>query len=102
MRYSPDGNNKRTKEEAVVYFWFEYISECGAGEGGNVNLKEILPAVGFDSTPKIHFCDEERLPTVSTCDLSITFPRSMGLLSYKDFKTKMNDCILGSYGFGVV
>ena len=30
----------RTKEEAVVYFWFEYISECA--EGGDVSVKEIL------------------------------------------------------------
>ena len=48
----------RTKEEVVVYFWFEYISECA--EGGDVSVKEILkfftgsskiPATGFDGTP---------------------------------------------------
>ena len=46
-------------------------------------MKEILkfftgsskiPATGFDGTPKIYFCNEDRLPSVSTCDLSITFP----------------------------
>ena len=97
----------RTKEEAVVYFWFEYISECA--EGGDVSVKEILmfltgsskiPATGFDGTPKIYFCNEDHLPSVSTCDLSITFLRSMGLLPYQDFKVKMSEYILGSYGFG--
>ncbi len=34
--------------------------------------------------------DEERLLTVSTCALSITFPRSMGLLEYEEFKEKMD------------
>lgn len=109
VHYSPAGSNMRTKEEAIVYFWSEYVTECG--EGGDVSVREVLkffsgsskmPATGFNGTPKIFFCNEERLPSVSTCDLSITFPRSMGLLSYEDFKTKMSDCILGSYGFGNV
>ena len=26
--YSDNGSNNRTKEEAIVYFWFEYISNC--------------------------------------------------------------------------
>ena len=107
VKYSPNGSNYRTKEEAIVYYWFEYISDC-AENPSNVSVQEILkffsgsskmPASGFDGTPKIQFCNEDRLPSVSTCDLLITFPRPMGLLSYQDFKQKMTDCILGSYGF---
>ena len=107
VNYSPNGSNWRTKEEAIIYFWFEYITEC-AGGGDDVSMQEIfsgsskMPAEGFDGTPKIHFCEDDRLPTVSTCDLSITFPRSMGLLEYEQFKTKMTMCILGSYGYGNV
>lgn len=109
VQYSPNGSNKRTKEEAIVYFWFEYVSDCA--EGGDVSLQEILkflsgsskiPATGFDTMPKIRFCDDDRLPMVCTCDLTITFPLSMGLLQYENFKNKMNYCILGSYGFGTV
>ena len=28
VTYSDNGSNNRTKEEAIVYFWYEYISEC--------------------------------------------------------------------------
>lgn len=109
VEFSPNGSNKRTKEEAIVYYWFEYISDCA--EDSTVTVKEILkffsgsskmPAVGLDGTPKIRFCDEDRLPSVSTCDLSVVFSRQMGLIQYEDFKTKMTECILGSYGFGAV
>lgn len=57
VHFSPNGSNRRTKEEAVVYFWFEYISECA--DGGIVSVQEILkffsgsskmPATGFDGT----------------------------------------------------
>ncbi len=50
--------------------------------------------------PSVNFMDEERLPTVSTRALSITFPRSMGLLEYEEFKEKMDYCISSSHGFG--
>lgn len=48
-----------------------------------------IPVTGFDNTPKIRFTNDERLPTVSMCDISITFPRRMGLLDYENFKQKM-------------
>ena len=28
IQYSDNGSNNRTKEEAVVLFWFEYITNC--------------------------------------------------------------------------
>ena len=28
IQYSDNGSNNRTKEEAIMFFWFEYISEC--------------------------------------------------------------------------
>ena len=59
-----------------------------------------LPATGFTTTPSIQFIDMERLPKSSTCDLSITFPRSFGLLPYDEFRDKMDMCIKGSFGFG--
>ncbi len=107
--YSENGANNRTREEAIIYFWYEYVSKCAIRE--DVTLEEVLkfisgssrlPGTGFDKSPSIHFTDEERLPTVSTCDVSITFPRQMGLLTYEDFKSKMDFYILGSCGFGSV
>ena len=106
VQYSDNGSNNRTKEEAIVFYWYEYVLECD-----NVSVGDILkflsgssriPATGFDTTPKIRFTDEDCLPTVSTCDMSITFPRKMGLLNFEEFKNKLDFCILGSYGFGVV
>jgi len=61
-----------------------------------------MPAAGFDCIPSLHFTDAMRLPSSSTCDLSITFPRSYSLLAYDDFKMKMHDAVFGSCGFGAV
>ena len=61
-----------------------------------------LPATGLDYTPKIYFTNEDRLPHASTCALSITFPRSLGLLSYEDFQDKMDTYVLRFHGFGNV
>ena len=61
-----------------------------------------LPATGFPKNPAIFFCNEDRLPRASTCDISITFSRKLGILQYEEFKEKMDFCILGSYGFGSV
>lgn len=59
-----------------------------------------MPSTGFECTPKICFTDEDRLPFSSTCDLRITFPRSLAYLSYEEFKKKMDFCISCSCGFG--
>ena len=59
-----------------------------------------LPASGFDKMPKIHFTDDCILPKASTCDVNITFPRSFGKLLYPEFRTKLDMCILDSFGFG--
>ena len=59
-----------------------------------------LPAAGFHSTPMIKFTDEKCLPYSSTCDLSITFSRSFGHLTYTMFKVKMDMSIDNSFGFG--
>ena len=49
-----------------------------------------LPATGFATTPSIRFCNVDAFPVSSTCDVSITIPRSLGLLSYADFKKTMD------------
>ena len=50
----------------------------------------------------IYFTDIDQFPKVSTCDLSNTFSRKMGILSYEQFSEKMTFAIQGSKGFGIV
>ena len=109
IQYSANGSNNRTREEAVVYMWFEYITDSSGDNA--VKIEEILqfmsgsskiPATGFDGTPTIRFTDGDRLPKVSTCDLSITFSRKMGNLTYEQFNERMTLAIQGSKGFGLV
>ena len=49
-----------------------------------------IPAAGFDKVPKIYFTNTNQLPWASTCDLSITFPRNMGLLTEEEFRQKID------------
>jgi len=107
IQYSPNGSNCRTKEEALVMMFFEYITDCGVRQEVTVgdimkfiSGSEKIPATGFDNTPLIKFTDIYRLPTASTCDLSITFSRAWSMLSYDEFKDKMDDSIHNSHGYG--
>jgi len=107
VQYSPNGSNSRTKEEALVMMFFEYITDCGAREDVTVGsiLKfisgsEKIPATGFDSTPMIKFTDSNRLPITSVCDLSITFSRVWSTLNPEEFQGKMDYCINNSHGYG--
>lgn len=105
--YSSEGSNKRTAEEAIILNWNEYATESN---GSPVSVGDIvhfmsgsskLPAAGFNCQPSIHFTDDPCLPKASTCEISITFPRSFDLLCYEDFKEKMDMCICNSFGFGI-
>lgn len=109
VQYSHNGSNNLTKEETIVLHWNEYIYNCPST--GPVSLGDIMqfisvssrvPATEFDKTPSIKFTDVDCLPTVSTFNISITFPRKMAVMNYEEFQEKMDFCILGSYGFGKV
>lgn len=67
-----------------------------------------VPPMGYgDATPSIMFIanDEDepalsrKLPTVSTCSLTLRFPYYMQQLDVTEFKEKMDFAILGSQGF---
>ena len=109
IQYSDTGSHNRTHEEAVVYMWFEYITD--SSDESAVEIGEILqfmsgsskiPATGFDAIPIICFTDSDQLPKVSTCNLSITFSRKMGNLTYEHFSERITFAIQGSKGFGLV
>ena len=58
-----------------------------------------LPATGFTTRPSIHFSDIDAFPISSICDITITIPRSFGLLTYAEFKSRMDMAILDSFEF---
>ena len=109
IQYSDNGSNNRTKEEAIIFMWYDYITDCT--ERSDISLADILkfisgsskfPASGFGSLPKICFTNNDCFPYVSTCDIAITFPRLMASFSVDQFKERMDFCIEGSHGFGTV
>lgn len=59
IQYSDNGSNNRTKEEAIIFMWYDYITDCA--ERSDISLADILkfisgsskfPASGFGSLPK--------------------------------------------------
>ena len=88
----------------IMYNWNEYI--FGSTLGGCDDVYEWLvksscnrTSKNLPKTPTIRFTDVDCvdcLPTVSTCDVSLMFPRKMALLQFQTF------CIKGSYGFGTI
>ena len=65
-----------------------------------VTGESAVPVIGFDSTPKVRFTSEERLPSASTCSLSLTLPR--GIDTMEKFMEIMTTSIVGCHGFGNV
>ena len=41
-----------------------------------------MPAAGFHTVPCLYFSDEADFPRASMCDVSITFPRALAVLTY--------------------
>ena len=89
VEYSEMGSNNRPKKEAVTFLWFEYVTE--SADCKDMTVEEILkfvsgsakiPATGFDTRPRIYFTDADLFPTVSTCEMSITFPRGRSFASF--------------------
>ena len=121
--FSPPGSNKRSIEEAIMMAWVRYLQDIE----GKTNFIRVLvflsnfptdhstptpsdvmmfltgcdsvPPLGFgDASPAVTFSDMGVLPTVSTCCLTLTFPRSFPT-DFQLFKEKMDMAILGSQGF---
>ena len=98
--------------QVLCYVCFpRHPNPCTHTGNGPVKLGDILefvsgaskiPPSGFPKNPSIKFCDDDRLPKASTCDVSITFPRKLGLLQFDQFKEMLDLSILGSCGFGNV
>ena len=95
IHYSPSGSNNCTKEETIVFYWNQYVFDCPQRQDEIGLLKFIsgsskIPATGFENAPSVRFTDIDCLPFVSTCDISITFPRSLAVLAVEEFQNKMD------------
>ena len=85
-----------------------YFILTGQGDQGSPTLQDVMvfltgcdsvPPLGFgDVKPSILFTDDALLPTVSTCSLTLRFPRNFPT-DFQQFKDKMELVILGSQGF---
>ena len=93
IQYSDNGSNNRTKEEAIIFMWYDYITDCA--EWSDISLADPLkfisgsskiPASGFGSLPKICFTNNDCFPYISTCDIAIIFPRLMASFSVDQLK----------------
>ena len=123
--YSPVGSNKRVLEENILMTWVRYLQyvegkiEQGIIEYFKLLLLEIrvittptlrdimvfltgcdsIPPLGFgDVSPAILFSDADGFLTVSTCSLTLTFPRAFST-DFQLFKERMTLAILGSQVF---
>ena len=110
LRYSisiyPIPNLEFIYYSLIAFFWNSLCIGNGPVKLGDilefVSGASKIPPSGFPRNPSIRFCDDDRLATASTCDVSITFPRKLGWLQFDQFKETMDLCILGSCGFGNV
>ncbi|KAJ8289477.1 hypothetical protein GJAV_G00001740 [Gymnothorax javanicus] len=101
---SPEGSNKRSKEDQVLSFWSDYILDCE--EQGPVSLEELLmfatglrslPLAGMTPHPSLSFLEESPYPMARACSNTIKLPL---LLEYGLFKQNMDFGIQNSPGFG--
>ena len=121
--YSDHGSNKRTFEEAVILHWSDYIIDLPgkcyklvkrvhflfsrtkyhtSRRAKIYDWIDVFTSSWVENPPSISFTDADQLPTVSTCSLTLTFPRSCSKMSTDNFQQMMDLCILGSCGFGQV
>ena len=88
-----------------------YFIQTGQSDQGSPTLQDVMVFLtGCDSVPQliwiwrchvkpsILFTDDPLLPTVSTCSLTLRFPRNFPT-DFQQFKDKMDLVILGSQGF---
>ena len=86
----------------IVEGWYNLIYPLETGQTSVPDILQFLTATGFDRSFTINFTDRKCLPVASTCALSITFPRTWGLLQYPAFLEKMHEIVHNSWGFGTV
>ncbi len=89
---------------------YAFLHTCTDRE--DVSLSDILqfqtgasrlPVCGLSTIVfRVLFSERDSYPYVSTCSNTITFSRNWGMLSFEEFKIKMDSSIKNSHGFGRV
>ncbi|XP_068671668.1 G2/M phase-specific E3 ubiquitin-protein ligase-like isoform X2 [Montipora foliosa] len=104
--FEEEGTHLRDKQEIMMMNWRDYLQDCEARQA-SATLEEVMifatgaseiPAIGFESTPTIHFLEGDRLPKANTCGTILYLPLMHE--DYDDFKKFMDFGILNTPGFG--
>ncbi|XP_033758492.1 uncharacterized protein LOC117340824 [Pecten maximus] len=83
VRFSEQGSNKRSLEEAAYRAFVKYAREVYAGRREGMTLEKIMkfvcgaekePLLGFSMKPTIEFSAEGVLPTAATCIFRLCLP----------------------------
>ena len=116
IEYSPRGNAKREKEEAICFNFTNFLEEVESGkvggEGAPMMLGDVLafitgatniPVIGFEFQPTMRFNHDApkgwKLSS-NTCSNIITFPVNDCLIEYKSFREELIFCLRNTQGFG--
>lgn len=120
--FSPEGSNKRIKEECLVFNFNQMLENIEKGKVvEEFNATELtimlshvlmfvtgaseIPAIGLIPRPSLQFdhnTTEERKLSVSTCANILLLPVSQKMESLESFQKEFMFCMLNSPGFGNV
>ncbi|CAM4672662.1 unnamed protein product [Leuciscus chuanchicus] len=109
VNFSPQGSNRRAKENQTICYWRDWLIDVEEGETDGVTLEMIMefatgastvPPLGFPHRPEIEFLHQDRkiFPEANTCLIILRLPIHT---EYEMFKTYMTEGIMQSPYFGV-
>ncbi|XP_067298642.1 uncharacterized protein [Pseudorasbora parva] len=109
VNFSPQGSNRRAKENQTICYWRDWLIDVEEGETNGVTLEMIMefatgastvPPLGFPHRPEIEFLhqDGKIFPEANTCLIILRLPIHT---EYEMFKTYMTEGIVQSPYFGV-
>ncbi|XP_056099424.1 uncharacterized protein LOC130078001 isoform X3 [Rhinichthys klamathensis goyatoka] len=109
VNFSPQGSNRRAKENQTICYWRDWLIDVEEGETDGVTLEMIMefvtgastvPPLGFPHRPEIEFLHQDRkiFPEANTCLIILRLPIHT---EYEMFKTYMTEGIIQSPYFGV-
>ncbi|XP_077100303.1 uncharacterized protein LOC143751604 isoform X2 [Siphateles boraxobius] len=108
VNFSPQGSNRRAKENQNICYWRDWLIDVEEGETDGVTLEMIMefvtgastvPPLGFPHRPEIEFLHQDRkiFPEANTCLIILRLPIHT---EYEMFKTYMTEGIMQSPYFG--
>ncbi|KAL1270818.1 hypothetical protein QQF64_029834 [Cirrhinus molitorella] len=109
VNFSPQGSNRRARENKTICHWRDWLIDVEEGECDPINLQLIMefttgassvPPLGFPHSPQIEFLHDNGkiFPEANTCLVVLRLPIHT---EYEMFKRYMTDGIVQSPTFGV-